>query len=360
MKSPVLAFFLAIFPGFGHLYLGLKIRGVLYPFFFIGSLGLAFVSAILIYHDSIFLFFFAVAAFIWIVNIIDIVITLITRSNIEDQISETSTVTSEEKLQQNERFSTILLSLIPGVGHFYLGLTHRGLTIVAAFFGIITMVFFVSFITSAVFLIFLLALPIIWVYSMFDAIQVLNKKQQGEPLEDKTIMDDFERFREEGKKSRMLATALSIFPGAGHMYLGLQKRGLQLMIAFLFSIYILDVLNLSLFLFLIPIIWFFSFFDALQSANRMEYEIVDDVPVIKYLVNQQKWVGIGLLAVGFFYLFDSVLLPSLANTITEMFDINIWHYYHQYFQVTVVCLLLIGGGLKLLIGSKKNQKEGEE
>ncbi|SHN18506.1 hypothetical protein [Gracilibacillus kekensis] len=354
MKSPILAFFLAIFPGFGHLYLGFKVRGVLYPFFFIGVLGLAFITGVLVYSDTIFLFFFAVAALIWIVNMIDIVLTLITRSNIDSKLKQADS--SEEKLQQNERFSTILLSLIPGVGHFYLGLTHRGLTIVTAFFGIITMVFFVSFITSAVFLIFLLALPIIWVYSMFDAIQLLNKKQIGDPVKDKTIMDDFDDFREEGKKSKMLATALSIFPGAGHMYLGLQKRGLQLMVAFLLSIYILDVLNLSIFLFLIPIIWFFSFFDALQLANKLEYEIVDDVPVIKYLVNQQKWIGIGLLVLGFFYLFDAVLLPTMADTIRELFNVDIWHYYHQYFQVTIVALLLIGGGFKLIIGSKKPRR----
>ncbi|WP_058307644.1 hypothetical protein [Gracilibacillus massiliensis] len=358
MKSPILAFILAFFPGLGHIYLGFKIRGVLYPIFFIGIVGLALVTGVYVYSDYVFLFFFAIAALIWLINMFDIVLTLITRSHKQSDLKQEDT--SDENLKQNERFSTILLSLIPGVGHFYLGLTHRGLTILTVFFGIITMVFFVSFITSAVFLIFLLALPIIWVYSMFDAIQLLNKKQKGNKLEDKTIMDDFDNFREEGTKSKMLATALSIFPGAGHMYLGLQKRGLQLMVAFLLSIYILDVLNLSIFLFLIPIIWFFSFFDALQLANKIEYEIVDDVPVIKYLVNQQKWIGIGLLVLGFFYLFDAVLLPTMANTVRELFNFDIWHYYHQYFQVTIVSLLLIGGGFKLIIGSKKNKKEDFE
>lgn len=38
------------------------------------------------------------------------------------------------------------------------------------------------------------------------------------------------------------------------MYLGLQRRGLQLMAAFLLSIYLLDLLRLSAFLFLVPII----------------------------------------------------------------------------------------------------------
>ncbi|WP_163536219.1 hypothetical protein [Gracilibacillus sp. YIM 98692] len=358
-KSPILALFLAFFPGFGHLYLGLKIRGVLYPFFFLGALGLAFVTGVYVYDDFVFIFFFLAAAFIWIVNMLDIVITLINRSHIKVSNPHHDSHI-ETKPLQNERFSTILLSFIPGVGHFYMGLTHRGLTFLAGFFGIITMIFFVSVITSSVFLIFLLALPIIWVYSLFDAIQLLNKKQAGELLEDKTIMDDLEKFREDGKKSKMLATALSIFPGAGHMYLSLQKRGLQLMAAFLLSIYILDVLHLSLFFFLIPIIWFFSFFDALQLTNRMDDEEVEDVPVIKHLANHQKWLGIGLLLLGLFYLFDSVLFPVLADNIRAALDINLWHYYNRYFQVSIVSLLLIGGGLKLISGSKKIKQENLE
>jgi hypothetical protein len=35
-------------------------------------------------------------------------------------------------------------------------------------------------------------------------------------------------------------SCISVFPGAGHMYIGLQKRGLQLMLLFLGFIYILD------------------------------------------------------------------------------------------------------------------------
>ncbi len=49
------------------------------------------------------------------------------------------------------------------------------------------------------------------------------------------------------RKNKTIAMLLSMFPGAGHMYLGLQKRGLQLMAAFLFSVYFMDALRLSLF-----------------------------------------------------------------------------------------------------------------
>ena len=88
------------------------------------------------------------------------------------------------------------------------------------------------------FMVFLLGLPIIWVYGFFDAVQQVNKKQRGEELIDRTIFEDFETRREDGKKSKAIATFLSIFPGAGHLYLGLQRRGIQLMAAFpVFNLY---------------------------------------------------------------------------------------------------------------------------
>ncbi|WP_138417969.1 hypothetical protein [Aquibacillus sediminis] len=365
-KSPLLAFFLAFIPGFGHMYLGHRVRGFLYSLFFFGALALAFISVIVFYRELTILFVL-LAALIWGINGIDMVITLLTRNpNKQTSVSaagidaDCTATTGDDSDEQNERFFTILLSLIPGVGHFHLGLNQRGLTLLAGFFGIFTMIFFIAIVTNqGGFLIFLLALPIIWIYSLFDSIQLLNKKQAGETLEDKTIMDDLERFREDGKKSKMLATLLAIFPGAGHMYLGLQRRGLQLMIAFLLSIYILDILHLSIFLFLIPIIWFYSFFDALQQVSRVEAGEIEDVPIVNYLVNYQKWIGIGLLVLGIFYLFDSVLLPVVADDILAALNIDLWYYYRRYFQVSIVCLLLIGGGIKLIRGSKQ-KKTGDK
>ncbi|SFL86552.1 hypothetical protein SAMN04487943_104391 [Gracilibacillus orientalis] len=356
-KSALAAFFLGLIPGIGHIYWGHKVRGVLYTLAFIGALALGFFTVIVGFNHSILLVAFA--ALIWGINMLDITITLLL-SKTDPNTKKVSKDEDASMEVSNERVTTMLLSIIPGMGHFYLGLSYRGLTLLAAFFGIIIMVFFVSFLTSAVFLIFLLALPIIWIYCMFDIIQLLNQKQSGKELEDKTIMDDFNRARDNERKSKMTATILSIFPGAGHLYLGLQKRGIQLMASFLFSIYILDVLNLSLFLFLIPLIWFFSFFDALQLANRFEYEVLEDVPIIKYLANYQKWIGFGLILLGLFYLFDSVLMPVFAGQFETYFNINIWQFYHQYFQVSIICLLLIGGGIGLAVNHKKTKNATED
>jgi hypothetical protein len=365
-KNLMLAFFLGLISGLGHLYLGKKITGFLYGLLFFGALFMAFMMDVMNpWNDGMMIFFFVIAIGVWGIQYLHLIIRLIRYKELSAGAANEQGFQQVEGNQQiisadNDRFFTILLSFIPGLGHFQLGLMNRGLTFMLSFFGLVTMIFFVSIITNqGSFLIFLGALPIIWIYSFFDTFQLLNKRQRGEELVDQTILEDFESSRNDGKKSKMIATVLSIFPGAGHMYLGLQKRGLQLMAGFLFAIFILDTLRLSPFLFLIPIIWFYSFFDALQQVSKNEKEPLNDTPVISYFINHQKWVGIALILLGAFYLFEQVLLPAVASYISRIYDIYIMNWYHQFFQTTIVSILLIVGGLKLLAGSKK-KKEGEQ
>ncbi|MFT4414617.1 hypothetical protein ACLM5H_12230 [Fredinandcohnia humi] len=361
-KNPLLAFFLSFIAGFGHFYLNRKFRGFIYSVGTIGPVAFGFLVWVTSYDDEIMLLGLITAVLVTFISIFDMVIYLLKGQGFSKQVEinqegQQVAVKSDE----SERFNTILLSFIPGLGHFQLGLTNRGLTFLTGFFGLGTMVVFIAaFTNQGAFMVFLGILPILWVYSMFDVIQQVNKKQRGEELIDKTILEDFEETRsEQGRKSKTLATVLSMFPGAGHMYLGLQKRGLQLMVAFLFAIYILDILRLSLFLFLIPIIWFYSFFDALQKVSKHGEEDLEDIPVVSYLVNHQKWFGIGLIALGLYYMFDSIVVPALGPILEYELGLDIQYLYYNYFQGTIICILLIGGGLKLIFGSKTRKESAQ-
>lgn len=358
-------FLLSFIPGAGHLYMGRK-RGYFYAGISILSfIMFLFVGAVNYYGEEYVIFAFISVFFIGVINMFDMIIYLIKGShktnealprheNVEGTVQQVAPATND-----SERFNTILLSFIPGLGHFHLGLMNRGLTFLIGFFGLAMMIVFITAMTGqGGFMTFLGILPIIWIYNMFDSIQQLNKKQKGEELADRTVLEDFEDTRrEQGKKSKALATILSIFPGAGHMYLGLQRRGLQLMAAFLFGIYILDILRLSLFLFLIPLIWFYSFFDALQKVSKHGEEDVEDIPLVSYFINHQRWFGIGLLALGLYYMFDNVLVSSLSPLLDTKFGIDLSFWYYNYFQTFVICTLLIGGGLKLILGSKSRKEE---
>jgi hypothetical protein len=359
-KHPFLTIVLGFIPGLGHLFAGRIFRAFLYGCLFF---GLVFMT---VYVQSetggdgfITLVFFTFGVIVWIVNLIDLIVYVTGMNQRESRnLYPEGTSPYKNESLQNERFFTMLSSIIPGLGHFQMGLMQRGLSFLVAFFGVITMIFFIRYVThlEGVF-VFLLAVPIIWLYGLFDAMQLLHRKQKGEVLVDRTIFDEFEEGREAGKKSKTLAIILSILPGAGHMYLGLQQRGLQLMAGFLFSFYILDALHLSIFLFLIPILWFYSLFDAMQHVSRHGVVEIKDIPIIEWLKNYQKWIGIGLLVLGFYHLLDEFVLGMLERLLP---DLQIW--FHRYFQVFVVSTLLIGFGFRLLAGtpSKKDvSKKGE-
>lgn len=360
MKNPILAFLLAFFPGGGLLYLRKTLRGLAYM---LGEFGLIAIFFLLLAAggaDEAALIIVFLGVVLYIINLIDTAITA-SRTVYHSPPSPMDGDLKKSPSQEQERFFTIVLSFVPGVGHFQLGLMNRGITLLTAFLGTAIMIFFITVLTSrGEFLIFLAILPVIWVYGFFDAMQQLSKKQKGEPLTDRSILEDLEMKREDGKKSKSIATFLSIFPGAGHLYLGLQKRGIQLMAAFLFSIYILDVLRLGIFLFLIPIIWFYSFFDGLQKASRYGKEELEDTPIISYFINHQKWVGIGLVLLGLYYLTNNIVLPAVSPMLANLINIDIRFWFDHYFQTAVVCILLIGGGIKLLMGSKKRNVKKEE
>lgn len=361
-KSPFVAFFLSFIPGMGHIYLNQTKRGIFYLFCtIIPLIGFAFLAAINPWDAGILIIMgIGFAFFVGFLNLLDMVFYLIKKPlqnvNVQNGVENKDTQVSANN---SERLHTMLLSFVPGLGHFYLGLMNRGLTFLIGFFGLGVMVIFIAAITSqGGFIAFLGILPVIWIFNMFDTMQQLSRKQNGEELVDRTVLEDFEETRkEQGRKSKALATILSMFPGAGHMYLGLQRRGLQLMAAFLFSIYILDTLRLSLFLFLIPLIWFYSFFDALQKVSKHGDEELEDIPIVSYLINHQKWVGIGLIVLGIYYMFTNIVVPVLGPVMNEAFGVDFNYWYYQYFQMIVISIIFIGGGIKLLIGSKSKRKE---
>lgn len=352
-RNKGLAFIMNVIPGLGHYYWGRRGRALVYPVMFFGILMAAFVLAIASSDDEPLIFGIIVALFIWGISMLDLLIALLRYTPtriVHDEYGRPMTV-PQDKSEDSERFYTILLSIIPGLGHLHLGLMQRGLSFLIAFFGLATILMFLTGLThESVFLLFLGMLPIIWLYCMFDVVQLVHRKQAGELIQDRTLFEELETSREEGRRSKVFATLLSAFPGAGQMYLGLQKRGLQMMVLFLGSIYIMDVLRLTLFMFLIPLIWFYCFFDGLQQVSRYGREPLRDKPVIEGFVNHQKWLGLGLLLLGIYFIFTSVILPYLETLFPET---HISYLIRNYVKTAIVSIVLIGGGIKLMLGSKK-------
>lgn len=142
-------------------------------------------------------------------------------------------------------------------------------------------------------------------------------------------------------KSKFATIVLSIVPGLGHLYLGFQERGLQFMLAFFLSIFLIDWLQLSLFAFLLPVIWFYSLFDALQCLSQGEPPQVLRSPWI-WILDKQRWVGIGLIVLGGLILFNRMVIPWL--------EIYLTYRTLRMISASLMALLFIAGGIRLALG----------
>ncbi len=144
------------------------------------------------------------------------------------------------------------------------------------------------------------------------------------------------------KKSKLATIILSALPGAGHMYLGWRQRGLLFMLAFFLTIFLMDWIGLSLFAFLLPVIWFYSLFDALQCYDEVAPPLGYRFDDWNWFFKKQRWVGIGLIVIGSLILLNKLAYPMLVRYLSyEVVRVA---------GVSLVALLLIAGGIRLAWG----------
>lgn len=383
-KSKAAAFFLSFIPGLGHGYLGRPIRCLIYAGLFFGLISIGFLLQINSQGyggDDVFVMLM-MAFCVGVINMLDMIFTLV--SGKASALRGVPTAYGEAGLggyassgssygpqpygtefggngngygnslsyeQEQMKSKTIMMSIIPGLGHMYLGLTQRGITFLISFIGLFAIIVFISAVMgSGAILVFLLALPVIWIYGMFDAVQLLQAKNRGEQVEDKSLFEGFESHIASGHKNKVLAISLAIFPGAGHLYMGLQKRGLQFMGGFLLSIYVMDNLRLSLFLFLLPLYWCFAFFDALQQIGRYQRGELSDEPLLPMFVPYQRWFGVALLCFGAYFLVDRIAMRALNDYFPDI--VRQYTIYKYMFPTALIAFVMIVIGLRLAFGSR--------
>ncbi|QJC52635.1 hypothetical protein HGI30_14380 [Paenibacillus albicereus] len=357
---PLLALLLGFLPGAGHAYLRKFGRMVLYGLSFWGPALLLLLVAVSgnLGGNEVLLVLFPLL--IWVVSMIDLLGTTLSAPSASSHayepgpidgigIPSARLVPTMAAERQREKTAAILLALVPGLGHMYLGLMQRGVAFLISFVGLGVFVVFVAIVLSApAFLLFLLLLPILWIYAMFDAVHLVQRKHAGEPLADRSLFEELEGHFASGHKNKMAAAALSFLPGAGHLYLGLQKRGLQLMGLFLVSIYLMDSLRMTLFLFLLPLVWLYAFFDAIQQHGRFQRGELADVPVMTELSAYHRWIGAALIAVGAFFLADRFVMPLAAEHAPRIY--SLYQTIRYNLPAAVTAFLLLALGLRMLLG----------
>ncbi|GAX90683.1 hypothetical protein [Effusibacillus lacus] len=79
--------------------------------------------------------------------------------------------------EPKSKFFTFVLSFLPGLGHLYLGLTRQGIELMALFFGSIWMIDILGGFPFA------FAIPVLFFYGIFDALQKRDKLARGERVD---------------------------------------------------------------------------------------------------------------------------------------------------------------------------------
>lgn len=165
------------------------------------------------------------------------------------------------------------------------------------------------------------------------------------------------------KKSNFSTLFFSLLPGAGHMYMGFMKMGISFMSAFFFTIFFSSWLNIGPILFIVPLIWFYSFFDCInkQHLSDEEFSLIEDnylfsfdkfIKVDKNIFKKRRlFVGVILLFFGLYLIWNNII-DSLNGYISNEVYIAISNFTRIVPQIVVGAAIIIVG-IKLIIGKKK-------
>lgn len=161
------------------------------------------------------------------------------------------------------------------------------------------------------------------------------------------------------KRNRFLTFLCSLIPGAGEMYMGFMKMGLSLLIMFMGTFMLATFAELSELIFVMIIIWIYSFFHVHNLAGMPDsafMELEDHyIPALHDGPHLSR--NIQKLAAALLIFFGIILL--IKSFIWMMPDF-LWDYLSpilHYLPKMAVAVMLILIGIKLIQGKKEALEE---
>ncbi len=174
------------------------------------------------------------------------------------------------------------------------------------------------------------------------------------------------------KKNGFLTFVFSLIPGAGEMFMGFFKQGISIMCLFCGILTISSYFMMGPLNFLLPIIWFYSFFHVqnLASLSDEEFYAVED----KFLFDFdegifQKQIGkektrkilaVILIVLGSYAIWE-MFMEYMRNFVIEYMRGFTW-LYHLLMDMPrfVFSVVIIFVGVYLIKGKKKELDQLEE
>lgn len=169
------------------------------------------------------------------------------------------------------------------------------------------------------------------------------------------------------KKNGFLAFICSLFPGVGEMYLGFMKQGVSLMALFLGICALCSFFHFDTGLFILPIIWCYSFFHVhnLKSLTDEEFKQVEDDYLIHlpehtelYISRKKQLILAWACIIIGVYAFLNIILDML-RWIIPSWIYEIIYDCSWFLPQIILSLLLIVLGIHLIRG-KKEQLDSEK
>ncbi|WP_426349590.1 hypothetical protein ACPWSR_17940 [Alloiococcus sp. CFN-8] len=252
------------------------------------------------------------------------------------------------------KFKTLVLSLIPGFGHYYIGANSRGALFT---FSAIAYMFLAVMMDGYNYLSYyygsgnsyskfiFVALAALWLFSIIDVMS-LRKKLVNNNYDE--LIHTLEKENE-----KLIAVFLSIIPGAGHFYLKRKKEGVRLLSLFIFIFFIysfapLQVLSLMMILVIIyTLINLKEIFSVSINGDEEDF-VLSDLLNSSYM----RYLGIGFIALGILILFNKIALSFIdRGLLMEVFE---------YLREGIVSVVLIVLGVRLIFINKFKKGDGNE
>ena len=184
------------------------------------------------------------------------------------------------------------------------------------------------------------------------------------------------------KKNKILFFLFSLIPGAAHMYIGLVKRGLVIMLALVAGAGLAMMADTPAFLLVLPVLWFYSFFDAWNKYHLPEEKLTkvqDDFlfflnampenvrsdPRFKKVAsaNVLKVGGIVAIIAGAYLIWDQIIVRVLIRLLSDTGAEILSQISYKLPQVAVAVILIVVG-IKLIShkkrGLERKNNEGED
>ncbi|MDD5999655.1 MAG: hypothetical protein PUC55_08175 [Lachnospiraceae bacterium] len=171
------------------------------------------------------------------------------------------------------------------------------------------------------------------------------------------------------QKKGFLLFVASLIPGAGELYMGFRKMGLSIMALFWGCIAMASFFSLDAIIFLLPIIWFYSFFNThnLKSLSEEDFHSIEDkliLPVDGFVKNKEQFIKRYRNAVAILLIFiGAASLCSIgSNWLYQILDPEQYYFILNIVRqvpAIVLSVFLIVFGVHLIRG-KYEELENEE